>query len=142
MRRGWSVTRARKSCMFLYALCVLPILFATSVGNWGAVFLIALAGSAHQAWSANLYSTASDMFPNYAVASLIGLGSAAGSTGGMIFPIVCGILLDKFTAAGNVTGGYTIIFLICAFAYLVAFALNHLFAPKFEELSALELEKR
>jgi ACS family hexuronate transporter-like MFS transporter len=82
------------------------------------------------------------MFPNYAVASLIGLGSAAGSTGGMIFPIVCGILLDKFTAAGNVTAGYNVLFLICAFAYLVAFALNHLCAPKFEELTALELEKR
>jgi ACS family hexuronate transporter-like MFS transporter len=128
--------------MFIFALCVVPILFATRVGNWSAVFLIALAGSAHQAWSANLYSTASDMFPNYAVASLIGLGSAAGSIGGMIFPIVCGLLLDKFTAAGNVTGGYTILFLICAFAYLVAFVLNHLCAPKFEELSALELEKR
>jgi ACS family hexuronate transporter-like MFS transporter len=142
MRRGWSVTRARKTSMFLFALCVVPILFATSVGDWSAVFLIALAGSAHQAWSANLYSTASDMFPNYAVASLIGLGSAAGSIGGMIFPIVCGLLLDKFTAAGNVTGGYTVLFLICAFAYLVAFTLNHLCAPKFEELSALELEKR
>ena len=55
----------------------------------------------------------------------------------MIFPIVTGLLLDKFQA-----GGYTIVFIICAFAYLVAFALNHLFAPKFEELSALELEKR
>jgi ACS family hexuronate transporter-like MFS transporter len=103
--------------------------------------LIGLAGSAHQAWSASLYSTASDMFPKHAVASLIGLGSAAGSTAGMIFPIFCGILLDKFTAAGNVTGGYTILFLICAFAYLVAFALNHLFAPRFEELSAPELAK-
>jgi MFS transporter, ACS family, hexuronate transporter len=57
----------------------------------------------------------------------------------MIFPIFCGFLLDKFTATGNVTGGYTILFVICAFAYLVAFALNHLCAPKFEELSALEL---
>ena len=142
MRRGWSVTRARKTSMFLFALCVVPILFATRVGDWSAVFLIGLAGSAHQAWSASLYTTASDMFPKSAVASLIGLGSAAGSTGGMIFPIVCGLILDKFTAAGNVTGGYTILFVICAFAYLVAFGLNHLFAPKFEELSALELEKR
>jgi len=104
MRGGWSVTRARKTSMFIFALCVVPILFATSIGNWTAVFLIALAGSAHQAWSASLYSTASDMFPKHAVASLIGLGSAAGSTGGMIFPILCGFLLDKFTAAGNVTG--------------------------------------
>ena len=76
-----------------------------------------------------------------AVASLIGLGSAAGSTAGMIFPIFCGAMLDKFTAAGNVTGGYTLLFLICAFAYLIAFALNHLFAPRFEELSAPELAR-
>ena len=141
MRRGWSVTRARKTSMFIFALCVVPILFATSVGNWAAVFLIGLAGSAHQAWSANLYSTASDMFPKHAVASLIGVGSAAGSIGGMIFPIVCGLLLDKFTTAGNVTGGYTVLFLICAFAYVVAFALNHLCAPRFEELSVPELER-
>jgi MFS transporter, ACS family, hexuronate transporter len=47
----------------------------------------------------------------------------------MIFPIVCGLLLDKFTAAGNVTGGYTVLLLICAFAYVVAFALNHVRAP-------------
>jgi MFS transporter, ACS family, hexuronate transporter len=64
MKRGWSVTRARKTSMFLFALCVVPILFATSVGNWFAVFLIGLAGSAHQAWSANLYSTASAMSRN------------------------------------------------------------------------------
>ena len=140
MRLGWSVTRARKTAMFLFALCVVPILFVTQVGDWSAVLLIGLAGSAHQAWSANLYSTASDMFPKHAVASLIGLGSAAGSVAGMIFPIVTGHLLDKFQAAGNITGGYSILFVICAFAYLGGFALNHLFAPRFEELSGVELE--
>ena len=140
MKLGWSVTRARKTAMFIFALCVVPILFVTHVGDWAAVFLIGLAGSAHQAWSANLYSTASDMFPKRAVGSLIGLGSAAGSTAGMIFPIFCGFMLDKFTAAGNVTGGYSVLFIICAFAYLVAFGLNHLCAPKFEEMSAAELE--
>ena len=132
MRQGWSVTRARKTSMFLFALCVVPILFATKVGDWSAVLLIGLAGAAHQAWSANLYSTASDMFPKSAVASLIGIGSAAGSVGGMIFPIVTGLLLDRFQAAGNITAGYNVLFVICAFAYLVAFALNHLCAPKFE----------
>lgn len=141
MRRGWSVTRARKTAMFLFALCVVPILFVTRVGDWSAVLLIGLAGSAHQAWSASLYSTASDMFPKQAVASLIGLGTAAGSAAGMIFPIVTGHLLDKFQAVGNVTRGYTILFLICAFAYLLAFALNHLCAPRFEELSDLELAR-
>lgn len=141
MRRGWSVTRARKTALFLFALCVVPILFVTEVSDWNAVLLIGLAGSAHQAWSANLYSTASDMFPQAAVASLIGLGSAAGSVAGMIFPVVTGHLLDKFQAVGNVTRGYTILFLVCAFAYLLAFALNHLCAPRFEELSDLELAK-
>jgi len=134
MSRGWSVTRARKTSMFIFALCVVPILFVTSVGTWSAVALIGLAGSAHQAWSASLYSTASDMFPKRAVASLIGLGSTAGSTAGIFFPILAGELLDKFQA-----GGYTILFIICAFAYLVGFGLNHLFAPKFERISAPEL---
>jgi MFS family permease len=129
MKLGWSVTRARKTAMFIFALCVVPILFVTRVGDWAAVFLIGLAGSAHQAWSANLYSTASDMFPQHAVGSLIGLGSAAGSTAGMIFPLFCGFMLDKFTAAGNVTAGYNVLFLICAFAYLMAFGLNHPCAP-------------
>lgn len=141
MRRGWSVTRARKTAMFLFALCVVPILFVTEVGDWSAVLLIGLAGSAHQAWSANLYSTASDMFPKQAVASLIGLGSAAGSVAGMIFPIVAGRLLDKFQAAGNITRGYTLLFLLCAFAYLLAFVLNHLCAPRFEEVSGLDLKR-
>jgi ACS family hexuronate transporter-like MFS transporter len=140
MKRGWSVTRARKTSMFLFALCVVPILFVTRVGDWSALLLIGLAGTAHQAWSANLFSTASDMFPKNAVASLIGIGIAAGSIGGMIFPVVTGLLLDKFQAAGDITAGYNILFLICAFAYLVAFALNHLFAPNFEEMSAAELE--
>jgi len=131
MSRGWNVTRARKTSMFIFALCVVPIIFVTSVGNWSAVFLIGLAGSAHQAWSASLYSTASDMFPKIAVASVIGLGSTAGSIAGMIFPIVTGLLLDKFQA-----GGYTILFYICGFAYLVGFGLNHLCAPKFVRFSA------
>ena len=134
MSRGWSVTRARKTSMFIFALCVVPILFVTTVGTWTAVLLIGLAGSAHQAWSASLYSTASDMFPKRAVASLIGLGSTAGSTAGIFFPILAGELLDKFQA-----GGYTILFVICAFAYLVGFGLNHLFAPNFERISAPEL---
>ncbi len=117
IKRGWSVTRARKTAMFIFALCVVPILFATSVGNR---FLDCPGRIRASSWSANLYSTASDMFPKYAVASLIGLGSAAGSIGGMIFPIFCGILLDKFTAAGNVTGLHHIIYYLCSLAYLVA----------------------
>lgn len=128
---GWSITKARKSGMFVFALCVIPIFLVAQLGEWGAVLLIGLAGSAHQAWSANLYTTVSDMFPKKAVASVIGIGGMAGATGGMLFPIFSGRLLDNFTAAGNVTAGYTILFTICAFAYVITFAIHHLLAPRF-----------
>lgn len=130
--RGWSVTRARKSGLLLFALCVLPVLFATRVDVWPAVLLIALAGSAHQAWSANLFTTVSDMFPQHAVASVIGLGSCAGAIGGMLFPIFCGRMLDVWKERGNEAMAYTDLLQYCAFAYIVAFVLHHLLAPRFE----------
>lgn len=131
-KKGWTVTRARKTGMFVFALCVLPILVVTRVGDWTAVALIGLAGAAHQAWSANLFTTVSDMFPKKAVASVVGLGGMAGSAGGFIFPILTGMMLDHFEARHKVTAGYAILFGICACMYLLAFALNHLCAPRFE----------
>jgi ACS family hexuronate transporter-like MFS transporter len=133
--RGYTVTRARKTGMFIFALCVIPILMVTKVSDWTAVFLIGLAGAAHQAWSANLFTTVSDMFPKRAVASVIGMGGMAGSVGGIIFPILTGIMLDHFKAAGNITAGYAILFTICGSAYLLAFAINHLLAPKYEPIT-------
>lgn len=133
-KRGWSVTRARKTGMFIFACCVLPILMVTRVGDWTAVCLIGLAGAAHQAWSANLFTTVSDMFPKRAVASVTGLGGLAGAFCGIFFPIYCGKILDQFKAANNITGGYAVLFSICAFAYLVTFAVHHLLAPKFEPI--------
>ena len=126
--RGWSVTRARKTGMFVFALCVMPIMIVTRVGDWTAVLLIGLAGAAHQAWSANLYTTVSDMFPKKTVAKLIGIGSTAGSIGGMIFPVVTGLLLDKFA------DGYAVVFGFCSVAYILAFGINHLFAPKYDPI--------
>ncbi len=133
-KSGWSVTKARKTGMFIFALCVVPILFARSVGDWTAVLLIGLAGAAHQAWSANLFTTVSDVFPRRAVASVVGLGGMAGSVGGIMFPIISGRLLDRFSADGDVAGGYAVLFGFCAFAYLVAFALNHVCTPRFERV--------
>jgi ACS family hexuronate transporter-like MFS transporter len=132
--RGLSVTRARKVALFTFACTVLPILAVTHVGNWAAVVLIGIAGASHQAWSANLFTSASDMFPKRAVASVVGLGSMAGSLGGIMFPIFSGKLLDRFAAAGNVTAGYALLFAICGSAYLVAFGLNHLLARTFEPI--------
>jgi ACS family hexuronate transporter-like MFS transporter len=133
-RSRLGVMRARKTAMLIFACCVVPILFVTKASDWGAVLLIGIAGAAHQAWSANLFTTVSDMFPKRAVASMVGIGGTAGSVGGIIFPIYVGKLLDKFQAAGNITAGYAILFGICGSAYLVAFVVNHLLAPKFEPI--------
>jgi len=133
-RRGYSVGRARKTAMLVCAFAVLPVLFVTRASDWGAVLLIGLAGAAHQAWSANLFTSASDMFPAGAVGSVVGLGGMAGSLGGILFPIYSGRLLDRFQAAGNVTAGYAILFAVCGSAYLIAFVIAHLLAPKFEPI--------
>lgn len=127
--RGWTVTRARKTGMLVFALAVLPMAFVTRVGDWTAVILIGIAGAAHQAWSANLYTTVSDMFPRNAVAKLTGIGGTAGSLGGMAFPLITGVVLDRFA------NGYAIIFGFCSVAYLLAFAINHLLAPRFEPVA-------
>ncbi len=131
-RRGWSVTRARKSGMLLFAICVIPI-----IEDWPAVLLIGFAASAHQAWSANLFTTVSDMFAKKDVGTIIGLGGMTGSIGGILFPWFSGRLLDRYHALGNVTGGYQILFAICASAYVVAFAIHHLLAPKFERIEEM-----
>jgi MFS transporter, ACS family, hexuronate transporter len=133
-RRGYSQSRARKTGMFIFAIAVLPILAVTQVGDWSAVVLIGIAGAAHQAWSANLFTSVSDVFPKRAVASVVGIGGMAGSVGGILFPIYSGKLLDKFQASGSVTAGYAILFGICGSAYLVAFAINHVLAPRFEPI--------
>ena len=120
--------------MLVFAALVLPILLVTQVGDWSAVLLIGLAGAAHQAWSANLFTSVSDVFPKRAVASIVGIGGMAGSIGGILFPLYSGKLLDRFQASGNVTAGYAVLFGICGSAYLVAFAINHALAPRFEPL--------
>ena len=135
VKQGIAPVRARKLAMLGFALCVLPILFVTKAGNWGAVILIGAAGAAHQAWSANLFTTVSDMFPKRAVGSVVGLGGMAGSLGGIAFPIVAGKLLDHFTKIGDITAGYRILFGFCAFAYLLAFGISHALAPTFAPVS-------
>jgi MFS transporter, ACS family, hexuronate transporter len=135
VRRGMGPSRARKLGMLVFACTVLPIFFVTRSSAWGAVVLIGIAGASHQAWSANLFTTVSDMFPKSAVAALVGIGGMAGSVGGIIFPFAAGRLLDRFQAQGNVTAGYAILFAICGSAYLVAFVANHLLAPRFEPVA-------
>jgi len=133
IRQGWSVFRARKTTMFIFALCVVPIVTARYATNiWQAVALISLAAAAHQAWSANIFTTASDVFPKKAVSSVIGIGGTAGSLGGVLFPMFVGWILDTYKEAGNLNGGYNLIFIICGSAYLIAWAIMHFFTPRME----------
>jgi ACS family hexuronate transporter-like MFS transporter len=130
LRRGWTINRSRKTAMLLYALCIVPIAltrYATTI--WEVVGLLSLAVAAHQAWSANLFTLVSDMFPKNAVSSVVGLGGMAGSLGGLLFPIVVGSLLDTYKTAGDITIGYNYLFVLCGSAYLLAWLCIHLFAP-------------
>ncbi|MFZ9981515.1 MAG: MFS transporter [Cyclobacteriaceae bacterium] len=129
MKKGWSVNKARKTGMLIFALCAVPILFVTSLSNWEVVLLIGLAGAAHQAWSANLYTTVSDMFPGTAVGSVIGIGGMAGAIGGMLFPPFVGYIIDQYTTEGNADPAYSIIFSICAFAYLISWLMMYALTP-------------
>jgi ACS family hexuronate transporter-like MFS transporter len=126
IRRGWSVNAARKTAMLICAVAVVPIVFASHVESmWGAVALLSLATAAHQGWSANAFTLASDMFPRQAVGSVVGLGGFAGAVGGMMIAKLTGYLLE-------VTGTYVTVFMMAACAYLTALAIVHLLSPKLE----------
>ncbi len=132
---GWSVTKTRRYSMLIFSFAVLPVAFATQVSLWPAVVLVGIAGGAHQAWSATLYTTVSDVFPKSAVGSVVGLGGFAGSLSGMLFPIICGRVLDALGGAG-----YVVLFAWCGLAYFVAFGINRLLCPQFTPI-ALEAKR-
>ncbi len=135
IKRGWAVYRARKTSMLIFAFCVVPVVLVQYMTNvWAAVALISLGAAAHQAWSANIYTIASDMFPKRAVSSVIGIGGMAGSTGGILFPFFVGWLLDRYGALGDKTAGYNILFVICGSAYLFAWLVMHVLTPKMRQV--------
>ena len=132
--KGWPSFKARKFSMLSFALAVVPIMAARYCDNiWQAVALISLAAAAHQAWSANIYSIATDMFPKKAISSVIGIGGMAGSGGGIVFPMIVGALLDHYKVLGNINDGYNIIFLLCGSAYVLAWLIIYTLVPKLEE---------
>ena len=121
--KGWDIVRARKTSMLIYAffpLLVMVSQYAGSYGMWYAVIIIGIAASAHQAWSANLFTTVSDMFPKNSVASVVGLGGMAGGLGGMAVAKIAGILFDYYKGLGHIETGYYILFLYCGLGYLAA----------------------
>lgn len=134
--RGWQVYKARKIAMFIFALCTVPVMLVQYTENiWAAVALISLGAAAHQAWSANIYTIASDMFPKRAVSSVIGVGGMAGSVGGIVFPFFIGWILDYYGALGAKTTGYNIIFIICGSAYLIAWLVMHFLTPRMKHVN-------
>jgi len=129
---GWSVNLARKTAMLICAFCILPILSVTYIGNmWIAVVLIGLAAAAHQGWSANLFTLASDLTPKAAVSSVVGFGGMSGAVGGVLFQQFTGHIVDK-------THTYFIPFAVAATAYVSVLLIIHLMLPRLEPMK-LEL---
>jgi len=127
IKMGWTLNRARKVAMLLYALAIVPIVFIGHTHTlWQAIGLICLATAAHQAWSANLFTLASDMFPRRAVASVVGIGACGGSLAMMFVGLLIGFALQI------THGNYTPVFIFAGFGYLLAILFIHLLAPRLE----------
>ena len=127
--RGWSLNKVRKISMLIFACCVIPVIFVQYFDMWSIVAVLGLAGGAHQAWSASVYTLGSDMFPKSDVASITGLSGMAGQIGSVLFQTAVGLTLSWFAAQGNASHGYDIIFMVCGSAYLVAFVIFSLIIP-------------
>jgi ACS family hexuronate transporter-like MFS transporter len=129
IKRQWSVNASRKTAMLVCALAVVPIVFASMTASlWIAVALIGLATAAHQGWSANLFTLASDMFPRSAVGSVVGIGGMAGAVGGMLIAKIVGYILEW-------TGSYLPVFIMAGSMYLIALVFIHLIVPRMEPIS-------
>lgn len=126
IKNGNTVNLSRKAAMLICALCVIPVVLVTQLSNmWYAVLLVGLAAAAHQGWSANLFTTASDMFPKQAVGSIVGLGGMAGALGAMLILKITGYVLTQ-------TGSFTLLFIIAGSAYVIALAIIHVLVPRLE----------
>jgi ACS family hexuronate transporter-like MFS transporter len=124
LKAGATPNRARKLTMLVCAVCILPIVTTQWVdGVWLNVLIIGLAAAGHQAFSANLYTLPSDLFPRYAVGSVIGIGGTVGALGGMGFSYLVGQVLDK-------TNSYGVLFVIAGAAYFAALLAIQLLSPR------------
>jgi ACS family hexuronate transporter-like MFS transporter len=132
LKRGWTPNAARKTTMFICCLCILPVIYAPITHNlWVAVTLIGIAAAAHQGFSANIFTTTSDMFPKWAVGSIVGFGGMMGAVGGIFIQFSAGRIKDA-------TGSYLIMFVIAGTVYMLALLVFHLFAPRLEPVNLNE----
>ncbi|MBX3242088.1 MAG: MFS transporter [Chitinophagaceae bacterium] len=140
INKGYNAYNGRMKAMLIYAVIPLVVLAAQPFGDisyWVPVILIGIGASAHQAWSANIFTTVSDMFPRKAVASIVGIGGMAGGLGGVLVTKVGGALFDHYKALGHIETGYTIMFTFCALAYLVAWFVMKSLVPKYQPITDL-----
>ena len=140
INRGHNIYQGRMRAMFVIALCPLVVLLAQPLGYlgyWVPVILIGIGASAHQAWSANLFTTVSDMFPKHSVGSVVGIGGMAGGLGGVLLTKLGGWLFDYYGALGQIHTGYLIMFSICAVAYLLAWCVMKALVPAHREITDL-----
>ncbi len=126
IKKGWSINKARKMTLLICAIIILPVAFvAVTDSKWVAIFLIALGAAGHQAWSANIFTLVSDVFPKKATASVVGIGGMVGAVAGIISNVFLGLVLDD---ANNT--GFFWAFLIAGSLYLIILGLVHLLMPK------------
>lgn len=140
IRKGYKAYDGRMRAMLVIALFPLVILAAQPLGDitfWIPVLLIAVGASAHQAWSANIFTTVSDMFPKKAIGSVVGIGGMAGGLGAVVLTKTGGALFDHYKALGHIETGYTIMFAICSVAYLIAWSVMKSLVPKYQPITDL-----
>ena len=140
IRKGNAVYDGRMKAMLMIAFFPLVVLLAQPYGYisfWVPILLIGIGVSAHQAWSANIFTTVSDLFPKKAVGSIIGIGGMAGGLGGVLITKVGGALFDHYKSLGHIETGYTIMFSFCAVAYLMAWMVMKLLVPKYSPITDL-----
>ena len=139
INKGWATYKARMTAMLIIACAPLVLLttqwFAGNYGIVAAIAVICIGGAAHQAWSANLFTTVSDMFPKKAVGTVTGIGAAAGGLGGVLVQKLAGALDGSATL--STTAAYGIMFSMCAFAYLIAWAIMKWLVPQHKPITDL-----
>ncbi|HEU6446852.1 MAG TPA: MFS transporter [Verrucomicrobiae bacterium] len=145
IKRGMSVYKARMTTMLLIAICPLAVLLTQYFGDVNrfglhtaaflAVSMICIGATAHQAWSANLFTTVSDMFPKKTVASVTGIGTTAGGIGGVTVQLLAGHLTDRFKS--NPQTAYLIMFIVCALSYLIAWTIMKALVPRHKPITDL-----
>ncbi len=131
-QKGWTIARSRKTAMLIYAVCALPVVLTQTLGAinmWLAVLMIGFACAAHQAWSGNMYTLISDMFPKRTAASVTGIGTMAGALSAILVSKIAGWLFDYYKHLGHINTGYFILFLFCSVTYIVAWLIIHWLAP-------------